>query len=216
MKDFFKKTSSLSLILVCLLAITTYFSIQTIITYRDNMSIKEEITTLKNEQQADITKTKDVDEDSKTISSLKEEIDLKQKESEEYRNSREEIQYFLDKYDKAMTVNLADYSKFTEKQNHIKSTLSPLFTDDAWEDTPYYDMCIKEEFMTSSDGIKRIVNLTGERKDITRAYYKNIKKDSADIVLKINNVSDKCTEYQIIKVTKDDNNWVISNYRELK
>lgn len=216
MSAFFKKTSSLTLILICLLAVTAYFSIQAIITYKDNMSLEKEITTIKSEQQSGIIETKDVDEDSKTISSLKEEIDLKQKESEEYRNSREEIQYFLDKYDTAMNVNLVDYSKFADKQRHIKSTLSPLFTDEAWKDTPYYEMCNKEEIMITSDGIKKIVNLAGERKDITRAYYKNIEKDSADIILKINNVSDKCTEYQIIKVKKHDDNWIISSYSELK
>lgn len=217
MSKFLKKTSSLILVLICLIAVTTYFSIQTIVTSTENKNLEKEIAIIKSEEQtrSDDMKADEETEDVEVISSLKEEIELKQKESEEYENSTKEIQYFLDTYDVAMDINLAEYVTYSEKQNHIKSTLSSLFTDEAWTNTPYYSICNKPEYIETDDGIRKPVYIASESKDIIRAYYKNVDEDSADVILKIDNISDKCTEYQIITVKKYEDNWLISNYQEL-
>lgn len=221
MKKILNSTSNLIVILLCCIVITTYFCVMSFINIdsasnNDSVNISTETLSSQN-----TTLSEDDIKLNEEYLSLIDELEKAEQEANNYISNTKQIENFIvNQYGKAMETDYDTYETYSDKQNAMRNIMAPLFSPEAFRQTLYYDLTNSEEEYTKKvmvNGSEEAVTFKNKivyKRNIFRAFYKNVKSNSAEVLLEIYNNNTEQKEYEKIKVEKSgENNYKITEYK---
>ena len=227
MKNFLNSTGNLLVLILCFTVVTIYFGIMTIFNITSVSKLDNKDTSVAMYAQNNTESVSLSDEEYKLIEEyeeLKGQLEKTQKSAREYLNQNKEIDNFIiNQYGEAIQNEYDDFKTYKEKQKAMKSKMAPLFSDEAFRKTMYYDLTTDSEEYTkkiTTFGSERIITYKNKivyKRNIFRAFYKNIKSDSGEVFLEIYNNNVDQNEYEKLKVEKDEEgNFRITDYEIIR
>lgn len=224
MKKFFKSNGNKLVIIFCSITVVVYFSFMMVVDQNEKSTGNSvpkttEETTIAEDTTAVEQTTGEINEDLiKKYNTLSKQLKEAQKNSEAYLSKNNEIANFINnQYGKLMQTTYN--GTYRENQKEMKKTMSPLFTDEAFLNTKYYELSTEEETYTQvvsafgSTEMRTFNRKVIYVRKIVRAFYKNITTESGNVFLEIQNENTNQREYEELFVEKNQNKWEISEYK---